>query len=610
MADETTKGVLEEGLLINEKWEIISHIATGGKGEVYLANQRGLDRKVALKVISKAYLESIEDDHEGVAAEIERFRREVKILAHMRHPNIIQVFDFDEVEIDTNIFEYIVMEYVAGPDLSMTYPVSGLGQEETPVKKWIHKYYLPILHGVEAVHAKGIIHRDLKPSNVLIADDTPKIVDFGLAGGQMIDSVTRSCDIIGSLPYMPEEQLYGLSHLDVRSDIFALGRMLFEAISGSLLKSKASPFQTVGLNTPSTSFFKHLDRIMRQATAKDQNKRTPSVKALRESLEELLKDVPGTKRHHTARLWIGVALLSMALLVGGAIYHYNHMMPESHVENVSPAPDIASPRNEIEPLNEGTVPINQSTPSNQDAAVPREIVGKEGASLVLVAGGNIDMVDDAAKHTTIEVKPFYIDKMPITNYQYVEFLRKNKERLDVRGKTVYGDGKLWLLLGEVVEGYEPIAYKKGRFILKPEAAASPIVRVTAIGASAYASNYGRRIPSMAEWRLAQTESEKAMTHPTETAPFATGPAPAPESGSMQNGLSSAPFPLSERAANRFRITGMGAKVNEWTTYQSQSGVLEYHVLGGTGFQLSAKDHYERQPWEAFPNVSFRTVVNY
>ncbi len=501
------------------------------------------------------------------------------------------------------------MEYVAGSDLSMTYPESGLGQEEAPVKKWIHKYYLPILHGVEAVHVKGIIHRDLKPGNVLIADDTPKIVDFGLAGGQMIDSVTRSCDIIGSLPYMPEEQLYGLSHLDVRSDIFALGRMLFEAISGSLLKSKASPFQTVGLNTPSTPFFKRLDRIMRQATAKDQNKRTPSAKALRESLEELLKDVPGTKRNHTVRLWIGVALLSVALLAGGAIYHYHYMMPEPHVEVFSPVPDITPPRSEIEPSKGDTVPLDQSTLSNQDAAVPREIVGKEGASLVLVVGGNVDMIDDAAKHTTIEVKPFYMDKMPITNYQYVEFLRKNKERLDVRGKTVYGDGKLWLLLGEVLEGYEPIAYKKGKFILKPEAAASPIVRVTAIGASAYASNYGRRIPSMAEWRLAQTESEKAMIRPPESAPSATGPTLALEPGSALKSLSSAPFPLSENAANRFQITGLGARVNEWTTYQSQPGILEYHVLGGTGFQSSAKDHYERQPWEAFPNVSFRTVIN-
>lgn len=609
MTDETPKGVLEEGLLINEKWEIVSHIATGGKGEIYLANQRGLDRKVALKIISKAYLESLEDDHEGVAAEIERFRREVKILAHMRHPNIIQVFDFDQIEIDTNTFEYIVMEYVAGPDLSMTYPEPGLGQEEEAVKKWIHKYYLPILNGVEAVHAKGIIHRDLKPSNVLIAEDIPKIVDFGLAGGYMIDSVTRSCDIIGTLPYMPEEQLYGLSHMDVRSDIFALGRMLFEAIAGSLLKSKASPFQTVGLNTPNTPFFRRLDRIMRQATAKDQNKRTPSVKALRESLEELLKDVPGAKQKRSVHLWIWVALLSVALLAGGAIYHYHYMMPEPNVEVVSPAPDITPPRSEIELSKEDTVPLNQSTPSNQDAAVPREIVGKEGASMVLVVGGNIDMVDDAAKHTTIEVKTFYMDKMPITNYQYVEFLRKNKERLDVRGKAVYGDGKLWLLLGEVIEGYEPIAYKKGKFILKPEAAASPVVRITALGASAYASNYGRRLPSIAEWRLAQAESEKSMARPLEAAPSATGSTLALEPGPALKGLSPSPFPLSESTAKRFQITEMGAKVNEWTTVQSQTGILEYHVLGGIDFQLSAKDHYERQPWEAFPNVSFRTVTN-
>lgn len=601
MVEENKPIQLEEGLLINNKWKIISHIATGGKGEVYLASQVGLERRVALKIISKAYLESLEGDEEGMAVEIERFRREVRIMAHMRHPNIIQVYDFDQLEIEKSTYEYIVMEYVAGPTLSMTYPESGFGMDEESVRQWIKKYYLPILNGVEAVHAKGIIHRDLKPSNVLIDDDRPKIVDFGLAGGQMIDSVTRSCDIIGSLPYMPEEQLYGLSYLDARSDIYSLGRMLFEAISGSLQKSKVPPFQTVGFTKTDTSFFKRLDHVLRLATAKEPANRPASVKALRESLEMLLGNISKKPIKSNVLIWIGVAFLSVMLLVGGGIYHYLYMMPSSMEGSPSLPLDGMRP---AKPLEIGSQA--QLQPASQSS---NELTGKDGSVLLFIQGGKVKMQIAKDHHINADVKPYYMDKSPITNFLYVEFLRKNSERLEVKGRAVYGDGQLWLLLGEIMPDYEPIAYKKGKFILMPSAVSSPILRVTALGASAYAMNYGRRLPTMAELHFAQQDSEKAASQQTKDTSSADSQSQGSisDSSTTQEVLLQTPLPKPESSAGMFRGKGMGANVSEWTTYLSSSGLLEYHVFGGG--DAGVEEHYERQPWEAFPNVGFRTAVN-
>jgi serine/threonine-protein kinase len=178
---------LEKGIVLSGKWEILEHIAKGGKGEVYRARQVNLDREVVVKTISQEFLDSFEGDQEEIQAEMERFRREVLTMAQVHHPNVLQVYDHDRAVIQRVgqelALEYIVMEYIPGPTLRSTMPEEGLGKGEEAIREWIRSYFLLVLDGVEAIHSLGIIHRDLKPSNVLLDGPAPRILDFGLAGG-------------------------------------------------------------------------------------------------------------------------------------------------------------------------------------------------------------------------------------------------------------------------------------------------------------------------------------------------------------------------------------------------------------------------------------------
>ncbi len=184
--------LLEEGMIVKDKWKIQNFIAKGGKGEVYLAEQLNLDRQVALKIMSQEFIKSLEGDEEELTSETMRFHREVQVMARMQHPNILQVFDFDKLKMNGVEMDYIVMEYVPGPTLRQEMPEEGFGHDEDKVKKWLKKFFFPILDGMEAVHDKGVVHRDMKPENVLVDDGSPKIMDFGIAGGYHMDNVTQT----------------------------------------------------------------------------------------------------------------------------------------------------------------------------------------------------------------------------------------------------------------------------------------------------------------------------------------------------------------------------------------------------------------------------------
>ncbi|MCF8106826.1 MAG: protein kinase [Desulfohalobiaceae bacterium] len=109
---------------------MLNFIAKGGKGEVYQAKQLNLDRHVALKVMSREFLESLEGREEEYTSELQRFRREVTVMARIRHPNVLQVYDFDQLEVDGTSLDYIVMEYVPGFTLRQTMPEEGFGRNE------------------------------------------------------------------------------------------------------------------------------------------------------------------------------------------------------------------------------------------------------------------------------------------------------------------------------------------------------------------------------------------------------------------------------------------------------------------------------------------------
>jgi len=645
MADDEKKPLFEEGTVINDKWTILDHIATGGKGEVYLAKQRDLERRVALKIMSRAFLESLADDEAEVAVELERFRREVQVMARLRHPNILQVFDYDQVDIDGSPLNYLVMEYVPGPTLTQPMPEEGLGSDEATLKSWIREYFLPVCNGMEAVHAQGVIHRDLKPANVLIDDGTPKIADFGLAGGNVRDCVTQDHHIIGTLPYMAEEQFLDLNLADIRADVFSLGRVLFEAVAGKKALKKAKPFETVGLENPVTDFQKRLDRIIRQATAKKVAKRLPSIRSLRQTLEDLVVEAPVKETrqaapHRTA--WFVSAGVLAVLFGGGLLYHFLWQMPSRQIGQEAVNTEMTAPSS--------TPPAAPQSPSTAEAPAghhpgeaapppplapgetpPPRFSGRNGSTFLMVPGGEISPGVDGAPDTVL-VPSFYMQETQITNHQFVMFLNLVRDRVTIKEGAVSGEDGIWLLLGEISPWYEPITYRQGMFVMDPATAMNPVVRVSAKGARAFADFYGSRLPTVAEWRLAQRLGEdvgKTNSLAPSRVPFVLAQGmemdgwwqerTPPKQKQVKPAVPTKPkqvkpaiperklFSVADAPANRLGIRGLGTNINEWTTMVIGTET-HYFVTGGPPTDASLIEPLKRQSWEGFADVGFRTVI--
>jgi serine/threonine protein kinase len=209
------------------RYEIRSQLGVGGMGEVYLAQDTKLGRKVALKVLPAAFSEDAE--------RLRRFEQEAQAAGALNHPNILVIFHIGTHE----GAPYIVSELLEGETLRERMAGAALPQRKAL------DYALQIVRGLAAAHEKGIVHRDIKPDNVFVTSDgRVKILDFGLAkltgasdGTQPQSEVpTRRVDtdpgtVVGTMGYMSPEQLKGRP-ADHRSDIFSFGVILYEMLSG------------------------------------------------------------------------------------------------------------------------------------------------------------------------------------------------------------------------------------------------------------------------------------------------------------------------------------------------------------------------------------------
>ncbi len=272
---EAPKEDLVIGSAFAGRYQIIEELGQGGMGRVYLAHDEKLDRDVALKFLD----ESFRKDNKAK----ERLLREAKSAAALDHPFICKIYDADESEDKT----FIVMEFVKGEDLSERMNKKPLALKE------IFRIVSEVAEALEEAHKKGIVHRDLKPGNIMITPQGhAKVMDFGIAKristeDEMLtrtmtkDTLTREGSIIGTLAYMSPEQARG-ERVDSRSDIFSLGIIFYELLSGKqpfLRGNTAETLTAILRDQPSSisvkpkKLYPVVDKILQKTLAKDPQKR-------------------------------------------------------------------------------------------------------------------------------------------------------------------------------------------------------------------------------------------------------------------------------------------------------------------------------------------------
>ena len=287
------------GRLIDGRYQVRSRIARGGMATVYLATDLRLERRVAIKVMHG----HLADDSQYKA----RFIQEARSAARLAHPNVVNVYDQGQ----DGETAYLVMEYLPGitlRDLLMEHKVLTTMQAMDIMEA--------ILSGLAAAHKNGIVHRDLKPENVLLADDGRiKIGDFGLARAASANTATGNA-LLGTIAYLsPELVTRGVA--DTRSDIYAVGIMLYEMLAGEQPFRGEQAFQIAHQHandtvpTPSTKNPRvpaELDELVLWATARDPEQRPRDAKAMLDQLHEtealLRLDEPATSVIATQRTMI------------------------------------------------------------------------------------------------------------------------------------------------------------------------------------------------------------------------------------------------------------------------------------------------------------------
>jgi eukaryotic-like serine/threonine-protein kinase len=210
------------GTVLNERYRILRHFSAGGMGEVYLAIRLALGDQVVVKRLLS---------QRNSAEDRRRFLAEAQTAAHIRHPHVVNVFDFGE---DADGSPFMVMEYLEGPTLA-----EEMAKRPLPLNEAI-SLFAPICSAIEAGHRRKVIHRDIKPSNIILSksDDgrqVVKVLDFGLARAEHLEPqrITNPGMILGTSFYMSPEQATG-SAISPASDIFCLGILLYEMVTGTL----------------------------------------------------------------------------------------------------------------------------------------------------------------------------------------------------------------------------------------------------------------------------------------------------------------------------------------------------------------------------------------
>ena len=281
------------GQILNDRYKVVEEVGRGGMSAVYKGIHELMDRTVAIKVL----LPQLVSDQ----ISIKRFQQEAQAASHLQHPNVITVYDYGFVASGQ---PYLVMDFLEGESLADIIR----RDKQVPVKRMI-PIFMQACEALEHAHQKGVIHRDLKSSNIMLIDfegkkDFVKVVDFGIAklmpsSGKQSQNLTQTGEVFGSPIYMSPEQCMAQS-LDARSDIYSMGAMMYESLTGQppLMGNSIIDTMQMHMSTPPKPFRESrpdldipeaLERVVLKALAKKPEQRYQSMQELRDAMEGVSK---------------------------------------------------------------------------------------------------------------------------------------------------------------------------------------------------------------------------------------------------------------------------------------------------------------------------------
>ncbi|TSB22989.1 protein kinase domain-containing protein [Streptomyces benahoarensis] len=284
MSQDGAQGPYEGRSVGGGRYQLRDLLGEGGMAAVHLAYDSVLDREVAIKTL-----------HSELGREQafrERFRREAQSVAKLAHTNIVSVFDSGEDELDGAMVPYIVMEYVSGQPLRSELDGDMAQHGAMPTQKAL-KITADVLAALEVSHEMGLVHRDIKPGNVMLTKrNVVKVMDFGIARAMQsgVTSMTQTGMVVGTPQYLSPEQALGRG-VDARSDLYSVGIMLFELLTGQLPFDADSPlaiaYAHVQEEPPLPSSINQsvppaVDALVARALKKNPNERFPTAEAMRD----------------------------------------------------------------------------------------------------------------------------------------------------------------------------------------------------------------------------------------------------------------------------------------------------------------------------------------
>lgn len=307
--------ILEPGILLAGRYEIVSMLGLGGMGAVYKAFDRDIEREIALKVIRPDLATHPET--------LQRFKQELLLARQVAHKNVVRIFDVRE----SSGIKFITMEYLDGRDLRSELAERG----KLPVAEAL-EIMRQVCAGLAAAHEEGVVHRDLKPGNIM-RDRNGRVVvmDFGLARSMNGAGMTQTGAMLGTMEYMSPEQAKA-EPVDERSDLFTVGLILYELITGktpfqaesaiaSLLKRTQE--RAVSMSEIDASIPRTVSAVVAKCLETDPKNRYQTINELIASLEELQGKRPVTQRlekpHVGRRRWVTAGLAAVLATMLGAL---------------------------------------------------------------------------------------------------------------------------------------------------------------------------------------------------------------------------------------------------------------------------------------------------